>query len=126
MTWASTHRTNRPGARQTPKFFELMSRLDSARELDDELLDVFRFQTNAIRLKVRRLGAATVADEMPAHIGQIDQLLKHAMPPTQRAGLAHVLADASALAGWQGIDTGALHQSWEHFERAKAAALISQ
>jgi ATP/maltotriose-dependent transcriptional regulator MalT len=36
--------------------------------------------------------------------------------------LAKVLADASALAGWQALDVGTPRESWEHFERAKAAA----
>ncbi|UGQ14285.1 helix-turn-helix domain-containing protein [Yinghuangia sp. ASG 101] len=108
-----------------PELIGLVARLDSSRAVDNELLELLKFQTNAIRLKDRRLGAATVADEMAAHIAQVDQLLKHAMLPQQRAGLAHVLADASALAGWQGVDTGTLHQSWEHFERAKAAAMMA-
>lgn len=108
-----------------PALIELMASLDSSRAVDAELIDLLAFQTNAIRLKDRRLGAATVADEMTAHIAQVDQLLKHAMLPTQRAGLAHVLADASALAGWQGVDRGTLPQSWEHFERAKAAAMLA-
>ncbi|MGW1994103.1 XRE family transcriptional regulator [Embleya sp. NPDC001921] len=109
-----------------PGVIELMTRLESARAVDDEMLALLRFQTNAIRLKDRRLGAAVVAEEMSAHINQVDQLLKHAMKPKQRAGLAHVLADASALAGWQGVDTESLHDSWEHFERAKAAASIAE
>ena len=36
--------------------------------------------------------------------------------------LAAVLADASALAGWQAIDMGRLPRAWDHFERATAAA----
>jgi tetratricopeptide (TPR) repeat protein len=36
--------------------------------------------------------------------------------------LAPVLADASALAGWQAIDMGRLTLAWDHFERATAAA----
>ncbi len=113
-------------AEPDPAVIELMTRLDAARAVDDELLALFAMQTNAIRLKDRRLGAAVVADEMAAHIAQVDQLLKHAMLPKQRAGLAGVLADASALAGWQGVDAGTLPEAWEHFERSKAAAGIAE
>ncbi|GAB1819784.1 hypothetical protein [Herbidospora sp. RD11066] len=39
-----------------------------------------------------------------------------------RAELAEVLAEASSLAGWQSIDTGAVNDAWDHYERAKSVA----
>lgn len=39
-----------------------------------------------------------------------------------RADLAAVLAEASALAGWQALDRAATAQAWDHHERAKHAA----
>ena len=46
----------------------------------------------------------------------------HAVRPGVRARLAKALSDASALAGWQALDVGTPGESWEHSERAKAAA----
>jgi tetratricopeptide (TPR) repeat protein len=59
---------------------------------------------------------------MQAHIRQLDTSLRYSLRPGQRQALASVLADASALAGWQAIDTERLPAAWNHFERATAAA----
>ncbi|SFD21366.1 hypothetical protein [Streptomyces aidingensis] len=101
---------------------ELLLRLETARSVDAELIRGMRTQTDLIRLKDRKLGAAVLAEEMTAHLRQTEELLRFGIFHAERAGLAHVLADASALAGWQAIDTGSLRDAWEHFERAKAAA----
>ncbi len=59
---------------------------------------------------------------MRAHIAHVEELNHHAVRPGVRRMLANVLADASALAGWQALDVGTPRESWEHFERAKSAA----
>ncbi|MGD9483538.1 helix-turn-helix transcriptional regulator [Streptomyces sp. TRM70308] len=100
----------------------LLLQLDTARNVDAALIEGMRMQTDIIRMKDRKLGAAVLADEMGAHLRQTSELLRFSVFRTEREGLAFVLADASALAGWQAIDTGSLHTSWEHFERAKSAA----
>jgi len=79
-------------------------------------------ETETIRLLDRRLGAPAVAAKLEAHIGQVETGLRYSLRPSNRQQLATVLADASALAGWQAIDMGRLPQAWDHFERATAAA----
>jgi tetratricopeptide (TPR) repeat protein len=79
-------------------------------------------ETNTIRLLDRRLGAPAVAPQLEAHIGQVESGLRHSLQPGNRQQLASVLADASALAGWQAIDMGRMAPAWDHFERATAAA----
>lgn len=101
---------------------ELLLRLETARSVDAELIRGMKAQTDLIRMKDRKLGAAVLAEEMAAHLNQTGELLRFGVFHTDRTGLAYVLADASALAGWQAIDTGSLREAWEHFERAKAAA----
>lgn len=101
---------------------ELLLRLDTACGVDSALIGMLNSHTDLIRMKDRKLGAVVLADEMSAHLRQVEELLRHSVFHSDRAGLAFVLADASALAGWQAVDTGSLNDAWQHFERAKAAA----
>ena len=105
-----------------PDEAELLLRLDTACGVDSALIDMLNSHTDLIRLKDRKLGAVVLAEEMSAHLRQVEELLRHSVFHADRAGLAFVLADASALAGWQAVDTGSLNDAWQHFERAKAAA----
>ena len=66
--------------------------------------------------------APAVAGKLEAHISHIETGLRYSLRPGNREQLAVVLADASALAGWQSIDMGRLPRAWAHFERATAAA----
>ena len=66
--------------------------------------------------------APAVAGKLEAHISHIETGLRYSLRPGNREPLAAVLADASALAGWQAIDMGRLPRAREHFERATAAA----
>ena len=63
-----------------------------------------------------------MAGKLEAHISHIESGLGYSLRPGNREQLARVLADASALAGWQAVDMGRLPRAWEHFERATAAA----
>ena len=63
-----------------------------------------------------------MAAKLEAHIGQVETGLRYSLRPSNREQLSAVLADASALAGWQAIDMGRLPHAWDHFERATAAA----
>ena len=101
---------------------ELLLRLDTARGVDASLIAMLNAHTDLIRMKDRKLGAVVLAEEMGAHLSQVETLLRHSVFQADRSGLAFVLADASALAGWQAVDTGSLSEAWQHFERAKAAA----
>jgi len=101
---------------------ELLRRIASASYLDVSAIQLLQEETNTIRLLDRRLGAPAVAAKLEAHIGQLQDGLHHCLTPSRREKLAHVLADAAALAGWQAIDTGRLAAAWNHFETATAAA----
>ena len=101
---------------------ELLRRLSVSAGVDAELVHVLQTETENIRLLDRRFGAQSVADKMNAHIAHLQSTLSHSLRASLRAPLAGVLADASALAGWQAVDTCSLPQAWHHFERAKAAA----
>jgi tetratricopeptide (TPR) repeat protein len=101
---------------------ELLYRISASRHIDAEVITALWNETNAIRLLDRRLGAPTISAKLQAHIDHVDSCLRYSLLPGQRRALAPVLADASALAGWQAIDMGRLTQAWDHFERATAAA----
>jgi tetratricopeptide (TPR) repeat protein len=113
---ASTRRA-RPGQDS-----ELLRQITAARSIDASVIHVLQGETDTIRLLDRRLGAPAVAGKLEAHITQVETGLYYSLLPGNRERLAAVLADASALAGWQAIDMGRLPRAWEHFERATAAA----
>jgi tetratricopeptide (TPR) repeat protein len=100
----------------------LLRQITAARNIDTTVIQVLQQETDAIRLLDRRLGAPAVAGKLEAHITHLDASLRYSLRPGNRQRLASVLADASALAGWQAIDMGRLPRAWEHFERATAAA----
>ena len=101
---------------------ELLRQIATARNIDPTVVRALQSETDAIRLLDRRLGAPAVAHKLDAHVSHIETSLRHSLRPGQRGPLAAVLADASALAGWQAIDMGRLPAAWAHFERATAAA----
>jgi tetratricopeptide (TPR) repeat protein len=101
---------------------ELLRQITAARSIDGTVVRVLQGETDNIRLLDRRLGAPAVAGSLEAHISHIETGLRYSLRPGNREQLAVVLADASALAGWQAIDMGRLSRAWEHFERAIAAA----
>lgn len=101
---------------------ELAIELARASSVDAGVVDLLQAQTDGIRLLDARQGAQLIRAQMTAHIAHVEELNRHAVQPGVRAMLAKVLADTSALAGWQALDVGTPAESWEHFERAKAAA----
>ena len=101
---------------------ELLRQITAARGIDSTVVRVLQGETDNIRLLDRRLGAPAVAGKLEAHISHIETGLRYSLRPGNREQLAQVLADASALAGWQAIDMGRLPRAWAHFERATAAA----
>ncbi|GAA0947039.1 XRE family transcriptional regulator [Nonomuraea longicatena] len=101
---------------------ELVSHLDAAAAIDSTLIMILGTETNSLRLLDRRLGGAAIADKMRAQISQIERAHTHVVRPNLRAPLAHLLAEAASLAGWQAINTLALNDAWNHYEKAKAAA----
>ena len=101
---------------------ELLRQITAARSIDGTVVRVLQSETDNIRLLDRRLGAPAVAGKLEAHISHIESGLRYSLRPGNRDQLARVLADASALAGWQAVDMDRLPRAWEHFERAIAAA----
>ena len=101
---------------------DLLRQITAARSIDGTVVRVLQGETDNIRLLDRRLGAPAVAGKLEAHISHIETGLRYSLRPGNRQQLAAVLADASALAGWQAIDMGRLPRAWAHFERATAAA----
>jgi tetratricopeptide (TPR) repeat protein len=101
---------------------ELLRQITAARSIDSADIRVLQAETDTIRLLDRRLGAPAVAGKLEAHISYVEAGLRYSIRPGNRQQLAAVLADASALAGWQAIDMGRLARAWTHFERATAAA----
>ena len=101
---------------------DLLRQITAARSIDSTVVRVLQAETDNIRLLDRRLGAPAVAGKLEAHISHVETGLRYSLRPGNRQQLAAVLADASALAGWQAIDMGRLPRAWAHFERATAAA----
>ncbi|MGO2519195.1 MAG: helix-turn-helix domain-containing protein [Microbacterium sp.] len=114
--------TSRPRLILGDETAELAARLASTARVDVALIGAFDQQTQSLRLQDRTFGAASLLDQMSAHIHQVQGHLGHSMTSGVRAGLARVLADAGALAGWQALDAGAAMRAWEHFNLAKTAA----
>jgi tetratricopeptide (TPR) repeat protein/predicted XRE-type DNA-binding protein len=101
---------------------DLLRQITATRTIDAAVIRALQSETDTIRLLDRRLGAPAVAAKLEAHISQVETSLCYSLRPGNRQRLASVLADASALAGWQAIDMGRLPRAWAHFERATAAA----
>jgi tetratricopeptide (TPR) repeat protein len=100
---------------------ELLSRLTLARTVDAESVRIFARQVDEARRIDRRYGGVTQLDGLRSLITQIEDLLRYAVGP-HRAGLAGVLTEASALAGWEALDRNAIRSAWDHHETAKTAA----
>ncbi|MDV6012226.1 tetratricopeptide repeat protein [Haloechinothrix sp. LS1_15] len=105
-----------------PDAEELITRLDRARSVDAEAVRLFRQQVDHARRVDRQFGALTQLDQLRSHISQVEDLLGYSTAGTARTQLAGVLAEASALAGWEALDRNAIRQAWQHHETAKAAA----
>jgi tetratricopeptide (TPR) repeat protein len=101
---------------------ELATELARASSIDAGVVKLLQAQTDGIRQLDALQGAHLIHDQMRLHIAHIEELNRHVVRPGVRRMLAKVLADTSALAGWQALDVGTPREAWEHFERAKAAA----
>ncbi len=96
--------------------------LNAARRVDHSVITLFYEQLTAIRRLDRQLGAIVVRDELTAKIAQVNRLMSYSLTPSIRAQLAALLSEMHTLAGWQALDTGAIRQSWSHYEQSKSAA----
>jgi tetratricopeptide (TPR) repeat protein len=111
-----------PTASTPDDSMDLASRLNAAESLDASLIALLEAQTDSFRAIDRQLGAARLLQQTEAHVDQMTDLWRYALPGPHRADLAGALAEASALAGWQALDLGDPHKAWALHETAKSAA----
>jgi hypothetical protein len=107
-----------------PPSTELAERLAFSR-LDGGLVALLRDHTQNIRLLDRRLGGATIYQQAAAHVEQLDNLVRFALPDAHREAAADELSQAAALAGWQALDMGRTADAWRLHELAVAAGRAS-
>jgi tetratricopeptide (TPR) repeat protein len=100
---------------------EIRARLARSHGVDGALLDRLDQHTHRLRLLDRTFGAACVLDQITSHISLVRQLMTHTVLSRDRRALARIVADASALAGWQALDTAAIMRAWQHFDLARSA-----
>jgi hypothetical protein len=105
-----------------PAADELHLRLALSKRTDGALLEALRAQTEAIRVQDREFGAGLLLEQMRGHVRNLEAHLSHTVFDAGRRPIAHILADAAALAGWQALDVGALDQAWRSFESSSAAS----
>jgi tetratricopeptide (TPR) repeat protein len=101
---------------------ELRQMLSASRRVSTEVLAVLHDQLTAVRRLDRQLGATTAHEEVATKIRQVMRLRSHSLTPSTRSRLAALLAEFGTLAGWQTLDMGSVADSWQYYERAKAAA----
>jgi tetratricopeptide (TPR) repeat protein len=101
---------------------ELRERIGVSRQIDSAVIKLLREQIDALRRLDRQLGALVAYDEVRTKERQVSTLQSHSLSPKIRAGLAALLVEVSALAGWEALDRHQLSSSWAHHEQAKIAA----
>ncbi|MFE9398742.1 XRE family transcriptional regulator [Streptomyces flavidovirens] len=101
---------------------ELISRIDSARNVSLTMVDTFMNQTELLRTVDRQMGAANLVDQMTGHLATLEDALTFAVLPETRRPVARALAGAATLAAWQALDAGSVERAWRHYELGKRAA----
>ncbi|WP_404798615.1 tetratricopeptide repeat protein [Streptomyces pristinaespiralis] len=101
---------------------ELISRIDSARNVSLTMVKTFMDQTELLRTVDRQMGAATLVDQMTGHLATLEDALTFAVLPETRRPVALALAGAATLAAWQALDAGGVERAWRHYELGKRAA----
>nr|WP_308802045.1 helix-turn-helix transcriptional regulator [Streptomyces polyasparticus] len=101
---------------------ELVSRIDSARNVSLTMVQTFMDQTELLRTVDRQMGAAALVDQMNGHLTALEDALTFAVLPETRRPVATALAGAATLAAWQALDSGGVERAWRHYELGKRAA----
>ncbi|CRK61109.1 Putative regulatory protein [Alloactinosynnema sp. L-07] len=102
--------------------FELRQMLDTARRVDDSVIELLGLQLTLIRKLDRQLGAVVAHDEVTTKAAQLHRLQAYSTSPSVRGGLAALQSELFTLAGWQALDMGNTSESWTHYENGKLAA----
>ncbi|MGW0601548.1 XRE family transcriptional regulator [Streptomyces sp. NPDC002776] len=107
---------------QTDGYDDLIARIDSARSVSLTMVKTFMDQTELLRTVDRRMGAASLIDQMTGHLSTLEEALTFAVLPETRRPVARALAGAATLAAWQALDAGSVERAWRHYELGKHAA----
>ncbi|WP_426570522.1 XRE family transcriptional regulator [Streptomyces canus] len=106
----------------TDGYDDLLGRIDAARSISLTMVNTFMDQTELLRTMDRQMGAASLVDQMTAHLATLEDALTFAVLPETRRPVARALAGAATLAAWQALDVGAVDRAWRHYELGKRAA----
>ncbi|MFE1443838.1 XRE family transcriptional regulator [Streptomyces sp. NPDC058739] len=101
---------------------ELMGRIDAARSVSLTMVKTFMDQTELFRTMDRQMGAASLVDQVTAHLATLEDALTFAVLPEARRPVARALTGAATMAAWQALDVGAVERAWRHYELGKRAA----
>jgi tetratricopeptide (TPR) repeat protein len=110
------------GQREDRATGELRQRLSAARHVDSATIGLLREQLVSLRMLDRQMGAVVAYGEVREKVEQVRRLHSHSLTPSVRVALAGVLAELSALAGWEALDRYEIVRAWEHHELAKQSA----
>lgn len=105
------------------EYAELARRIESAQAVDLSLVTVLADQSELLRRVDRKLGAASLVDQIESHLLTLNDALTHSVLPSARRPVAAVLSSTATLAGWQALDVGAVQRAWGHYAAARGAAI---
>ncbi len=90
--------------------------------VDSGLLDDLDALTDLYRRMDRRLGAASLFEDLTRHLERVRAFRHASMTGADRQRLASIAGDIATLMGWQSLDTGRTARAWKYFRRAADAA----
>jgi len=101
---------------------DLLRKLNYGAAIDGEVMEIFRAETENLRLLDRRLGAPMTIGRTRAHVEHLQVSIRYTLNSGARRDLARLLGENLTLAGWQSVDLGQLRSAWDYYEDAKTAA----
>jgi transcriptional regulator with XRE-family HTH domain len=90
--------------------------------VDGALLDDLDTLTDVYRRMDRRLGAASLFEDLTRHLQRVTAFRHASMTGASRQRLASIAGDVATLMGWQSLDTGRTARAWKYFRRAADSA----
>jgi tetratricopeptide (TPR) repeat protein len=101
---------------------DLMAQFTDSERIDERVIELFQEKINTSRQVDRKLGARPLLAELHDQIWHLSIAMTHTLNRNVRGRLAGLVVDVCALAGWLSLDSGAVLDAWNFYERAKAAA----